>query len=227
MIPLYDDQPARRPPIITIALIALNVLVFIGWQKASGSGGVDRTVLLAGFVPEDLARHQPGAMTHLFTSMFMHGGWMHLIGNMWFLWIFGNNVEDVCGHFRFLCFYILCGAAATLLYTMASPHSEIPLVGASGAISGVLGAYLLKYPRAMVRSLVPLGIFTRIIDIPAFVFLLIWIGMQLYMHAASRYGGETGGVAYMAHIGGFIAGIVLVWIFQDEAPKRQPRGDMW
>ncbi len=218
MIPLYDDQPAETTPVVTVGLILLNVLVFVAWQSSTG---VDQTVAQAGFIPEDFSAHVPGAMTHLFTSMFMHGGWGHLLGNMWFLWIFGNNIEDVCGHVRFACFYVLCGAAATLLYAMGSPHSAIPLVGASGAISGVLGAYLLKFPRAMVRSLIPFGIFSRIIDVPAFVFLLVWIGMQFLQQVVSRPQGESGGVAYLAHIGGFVAGIILIFIFQDSAAARR------
>jgi membrane associated rhomboid family serine protease len=222
MIPLYDDQPSRRPPITTIAIIALNVIVFVGWQLDD----LERSVALAGFVPEALTDEQPGAVTHLITSMFMHAGWMHLIGNMWFLWIFGKNIEDVCGHFRFLAFYLLCGAAAALFFALGSPHSDIPLVGASGAISGVLGAFLLKFPKAKVRALVPLGFFLRVMDVPAFVFLLIWIGMQLYEHLASQSGGS--GVAYLAHIGGFIAGIILIFIFQDSsASSRAPAPDQW
>jgi len=219
MIPLYDDQPTRRPPIATVAIILLNVAVFVLWQLPSG---LNRTVLQAGFVPEALTEHEPGAMTHLITSMFMHGGWMHLLGNMWFLWIFGKNVEDVCGHIRFVCFYVLSGAGATLLYAMFSPDSEVPLVGASGAISGVLGAYLLKFPKATVRTLVFFG-FTTIINIPAFLFLLIWIGMQLYLQTASHASHQTGGVAYMAHIGGFVAGCILIFIFQGSEPPPPPR----
>jgi membrane associated rhomboid family serine protease len=224
MFPLYDDQPTRRTPYATIAIILLNVLVFVFWQSGAG---VDRTVIQAGFIPEEFTEHEPGAMTHVFTSMFMHAGWWHLLGNMWFLWIFGKNIEDVCGHFRFVCFYLLRGAAATFLYTVGSPHSDIPLVGASGAISGVLGAFLLKFPKAKIRT-VSLVVFIRILDLPAYVFLLIWIGFQAYQHAASRSAGETSGVAYLAHIGGFIAGIALIFIFQDSQPApRQEPDDAW
>jgi membrane associated rhomboid family serine protease len=212
MIPLYDDQPATRPPVVTIAIILLNIAVFAGWQLRLG---LEESVQIGALVPAELVHHEAGAVTRLITSMFMHGGWMHLIGNMWFLWIFGNNVEDACGHFKFICFYLAAGALASLAYVYVSQDSTTPLVGASGAISGVLGAYLLKHPRAMVRTLVPLGFFSRIIDIPAFLFLLIWIGFQVLSQAVSH--GQGGGVAYLAHIGGFVAGMILIFIFQDPA----------
>src|SRR5258705_9379067 len=201
MIPLRDDPPTERFPIVTILLIALNALVFIGWQLRVG---LEHSVDVGGFLPIELTSHTPGGWTHIYTSMFMHGGWMHLIGNMWFLWIFGNNIEDNCGHFRFFAFYILCGAAATLAYTVFAPDSTVPLVGASGAISGVLGAYLLHHPHARVLTLIPFGIFTRLMEIPAWIFLLIWIGFQVVSQllAASVHGVEGGGVAYAAHIGG-------------------------
>ncbi len=218
MIPLYDDQPTRRPPVATVTVIVLNVLVFVLWQLPNG---LHRTVALAGFIPAELTYHEPGAIRHLFLAMFTHGGWMHLIGNMWFLWIFGKKIEDICGHFRFVFFYLLCGAAATLAYTLGNTESTIPLVGASGAISGVLGAYLLKFPGALMRTLVPIYIFIRIIDIPAYLFLLFWIGMQLYLQVIAPTG--TGGVAYMAHIGGFVAGLVLILLFQQRHPPPLPR----
>src|SRR3954447_20913027 len=176
MIPLYDDQPAIRPPIVTLLIIAINILVFAGWQLRIG---LENSVDAGALVPAALTHHEGGSVTRLVTAMFMHGGWMHLIGNMWFLWIFGNNIEDACGHFKFLAFYVAAGVAATLAHVFVSPESFRPLVGASGAISGVLGAYLLKHPKAMVRTLVPLGFFTRIVDLPAFLFLLIWIGLQV------------------------------------------------
>jgi membrane associated rhomboid family serine protease len=224
MIPLYGDLPTRRPPIVTILIIVLNAFVFVGWQLPE----VDRSVAIAGFVPEVFTDHQPGGVTHMITSMFMHAGWMHLIGNMWFLWIFGKNVEDVCGHFGFAAFYLLCGAAAAIFFALGSPHSEIPLVGASGAISGVLGAFLLKFPKAKVRALVPLGFFSRIMDVPAFIFLLIWIGIQIFNEASARGSGRGSGVAYMAHIGGFIAGCVLIFIFQGSSSSdRPPAPDEW
>jgi membrane associated rhomboid family serine protease len=219
MIPLRDDQPTERFPIITILLIALNAYVFIGWQLRIG---LQHSVNEAGFLPIELTSHTPGGWTHVFTSMFMHGGWMHLIGNMWFLWIFGNNIEDNCGSIRFLMFYLLCGVAATLAFTALDPRSSIPLVGASGAISGVLGAYLLHHPHARVLTLVPLGFFTRLMEIPAWVFLLVWIGFQVVSQllAASAHGVESSGVAYAAHIGGFIAGMGLIVFFERTSRRR-------
>jgi membrane associated rhomboid family serine protease len=212
MIPLYDHNPTHRPPVLTIALIILNVVVYFGWQSTIG---LQQSVALAGFVPAELTTHVPGAPTHILTSMFMHGGFMHLLGNMWFLWIFGDNVENATGHVRFLVFYLLTGALATLAYTWWQPLSDVPLVGASGAISGVLGGYLVKHPSVPIRTLIPLGIFTRIIDLPAFVFLFIWIGMQILSQAARDESHGGGGVAYMAHIAGFIAGVILIFIFEN------------
>ena len=219
MIPLSDDQPTRRFPLVTVAIIVVNVLVFTGWQLRVG---MEDAVGIGGFVPAMFSGHEPGAWTRLVTSLFMHGGWMHLIGNMWFLWIFGDNVEDACGGVRFLAFYLLCGVAATLAHTWGAPDSVMPLVGASGAISGVLGAYLLKHPRANVRTLIPLGFFTRIIDLPAWIFLLIWMGMQVFFQAMSGARGG-GGVAYLAHIGGFVAGMGLIVFFEQKPTEREER----
>src|SRR4051812_45248993 len=194
MIPLYDDQPATRPPIVTIAIILLNLAVFAGWQLRLG---LEESVEIGALVPTELVQHEAGAVTRLITSMFMHAGWMHLIGNMWFLWIFGNNIEDACGHFKYLCFYMASGVLATLAHVWADPEAMTPLVGASGAISGVLGAYLLKHPKAMVRTLVPFGFYSRIVDLPAFLFLGIWIGLQVLSQTLAR-GHGGGGVAYLA-----------------------------
>ena len=216
MIPLWDDTRSHRPPVVTVALIIINVLVYFGWQARVG---LEESVALAAFVPAELTRHEPGSTTHLITSIFMHGGFLHLLGNMWFLWIFGDNVESATGHVRFLAFYLLCGVAATLAHTWTDPLSHMPLVGASGAISGVLGAYLVKHPTARVRTLIPLGLFTQITDVPAFVFLLFWIVMQVLSQAAAS-GHQGGGVAYLAHIGGFVAGVALIFVFQDRDERR-------
>ncbi|MEI9893501.1 MAG: rhomboid family intramembrane serine protease [Chthoniobacter sp.] len=213
MIPLRDDQPTTRFPIVTILLIVANAGVFFAWQEKIG---LEKSVALAGFLPIELTSHIAGGWTHLFTSMFMHGGLMHLVGNMWFLWIFGNNIEDNIGPIRYLLFYLLCGIAATLAFTVLSPHSNVPLVGASGAISGVLGAYLLHHPKAQVLTLVPIFFFFRLLEIPAWFFLLVWIGLQIVSEvlAAATHGVETSGVAYAAHIGGFLAGMVLIVFFE-------------
>ena len=219
MIPLSDDQRTHSFPLVTIAIILVNALVFVGWQLRVG---MEDSLGIGAFIPAMLSAHEPGATTRLITSLFMHGGWLHLIGNMWFLWIFGDNVEDACGPLRFLAFYLLCGVAATLAHAWSAPDSVVPLVGASGAISGVLGAYLLKHPRANVRTLIPLGFFTRIVDLPAWVFLLIWMGMQLVFQAASGARGGRG-VAYLAHIGGFVAGMGLI-VFFERSPSRPADG---
>jgi membrane associated rhomboid family serine protease len=213
MIPLYDDQPTRSFPFANLLLILINAYVFVGWQQQVG---VDQSVALAGFLPSEYGQGTPGSMTHVITSMFMHGGWMHLIGNMWFLWIFGKAVENACGFFRYLAFYILSGAAATWAYALFSPETSIPLVGASGAISGVLGAYFLRNPSARITTLIPFGIFTRIMAVPAWFFLLVWIGFQVISQIAtsSAEGHSHGGVAYLAHIGGFIAGMGLIFFFE-------------
>jgi membrane associated rhomboid family serine protease len=220
MIPLYDDNPTHRFPILTIALIVANVFVFFGWQTRVG---LEESVMLAGFVPAELGSATVPGAKHILTSMFMHGGFMHLLGNMWFLWIFGDNVENECGPVRFLVFYLLCGIAATLSYALFNPNSIVPLVGASGAISGVLGAYLVRHPNAAIRTLIPLGIFTRIVDLPAWFFLFIWIGMQVLSQASldGRHGG--GGVAYLAHIGGFAAGVGFIFVFGGKARPNERR----
>jgi membrane associated rhomboid family serine protease len=218
LIPLSDDNRAHRFPFVTITLIVVNVLVFFFWQVRIG---LNQSVMLAGFVPDHLAHGAPGGAVHLFTAMFLHGGLMHLLGNMWFLWIFGDNVEDETGPVRFLVFYLLTGAIATLAHFATAPHSAVPLVGASGAISGVLGGYLVRHPRANIRTLIPLGIFIHVANVPAFVFLFIWMGLQVLSQAMSGKGGS--GVAYLAHIGGFIAGVVLIRCFHT-APRRR-RGD--
>ena len=209
MIPLHDDNPTKRFPVVVVVIIAINVAVYFLWQMRVG---MEESVALGAFVPADfMTGSQPAPWRDLFTSMFMHGGFMHLLGNMWFLWIFGDNVENECGPFSFLIFYLLCGAAATFAHAWSDPHSTVPLVGASGAISGVLGAYLVEHPRVRVRTLIPLGIFSRIVDLPAFAFLFIWIGLQIVSQvmASSRTGG---GVAYLAHIGGFVIGAGLIFV---------------
>jgi membrane associated rhomboid family serine protease len=216
MIPLYDDNPTHRFPLVTVFVIAINVAVYFLWQARIG---LEQSVALAAFVPAEFTHGaQPAPWRDLFTSMFMHGGIMHLLGNMWFLWIFGDNIENECGSFRYIIFYLLCGAAATLAHAWSDPESAVPLVGASGAISGVLGGYLVQHPRASVRTLIPLGALTRIVDIPAFMFLFIWIGMQIVSQAMIRTS-TGGGVAYLAHIAGFVAGAALIFVFRGKADE--------
>jgi membrane associated rhomboid family serine protease len=213
MIPLRDDQEQRVFPLVTFLLIALNAYVFIAWQLRIG---VEESVDYAGFLPLELTSRIRGGWVHVFTAMFMHGSWLHLLGNMWFLWVFGGAIENACGHFRYLVFYLLCGVVATLAFTAIAPHSEVPLVGASGAISGVLGAYFLHHPTARVLTLVPIWFFFRLIELPAWFFLLFWIGLQILaqFRDSAAHGVESGGVAYAAHIGGFLAGMILIVLFE-------------
>ena len=218
MIPLHDDNPTRITPYLTIGFIVACVLVFI-WQLSLGEN-VQRAIYSLGMIPATVFGDKslppelivvPAWMT-MFTSMFMHGGFMHLIGNMLYLWIFGNNIEDSMGHVRFIVFYILCGIAAVLAQALPNPGSEIPMIGASGAISGVLGAYLLLYPHAKVLVAIPFGFYLHTMRIPAGFVLGFWFIMQLISSAGVD--SERGGVAFGAHIGGFIAGMLLIPFFK-------------
>jgi membrane associated rhomboid family serine protease len=207
MFPIGDDDSARRTvPLVTYALIALNVLFFF----VELSGG-DPFVMRWAFVPRRFAAHPGADVATLFSSMFMHAGWLHLGGNMLYLWIFGDNVEDRFGHLKFLVFYFLCGFAATAAQAAVSLGSSVPNLGASGAIAGVLGAYLLLFPQGSVRVLQG----SRVIQVPALVVIGLWIVLQLFSGIGSvANAGETGGVAYMAHIGGFVAGFLLTFMFR-------------
>jgi membrane associated rhomboid family serine protease len=219
MIPLRDDNPSERKPVVTVALIVICTLVFL-WQFASGSQGGQEIVYALGLVPSvlfgfhdlpaDIALVPPSVT--LFSSMFLHGGWMHLIGNMLYLWIFGDNVEDSMGHGRFIVFYLLCGVAAALAQAVPDPHSIVPMVGASGAISGVLGAYLLLYPHARILVLIPLGFFLQTVRLPASIVLILWFALQFLSNLFTK--SDVGGVAFRAHIGGFVAGMLLVALFK-------------
>jgi len=219
VIPLRDDNPTTIPPIVTAAFIVACVLVFL-WQVSQGADGFGRIVYSLGVVPIALLTEAqlppelvlvPEKLTVL-TSMFPHGGWMHLIGNLLYLWIFGNNVEDSMGHGRFTAFYLLCGIAAAFAQALANPSSEVPMIGASGAISGVLGAYLLLYPRAQVLVLLPLGLFSQMIHLPALWVLGFWFVFQIL--SSATVGEAQSGVAWLAHIGGFIAGMALIPFFK-------------
>jgi len=219
MIPLHDDNPTTIRPIITVAFIAICVLVFL-WQISHDPRGQQFIVYRLGAIPITLLGYAelnpqialiPPVITIL-TSMFLHGGWMHLIGNMLYLWIFGNNVEDAMGHVRFVVFYLLCGIAAVYAHALPNANSEIPMVGASGAISGVLGAYLLLHPQARVLILIPLGFLSQLVHVKAMWVLGLWFVMQLVSTALSDPG--QGGVAFGAHIGGFVMGLALIPLFK-------------
>ncbi len=215
---------------MTVVFIVACVLVFL-WELSFGASGSERIFYALGVVPAVLLGHgqlppelaliPPWAT--VFTSMFMHGGWMHLIGNMLYLWTFGDNVEDSMGHGRFVVFYLLCGVAAVFAQALPDPSSTIPMVGASGAISGVLGAYLLLFPHARVLVAIPLGFLLHMMRIPAGLVLVLWFGLQLLSSAMAQPG--QGGVAFRAHIGGFIAGMILIPIFKQRRVRlRLPWG---
>ena len=206
MFPIGDDNSSRRTvPLVTYALIALNVLFFF----VELSGG-DAFIMQWAFVPSRFLANPVGDFLTLFTSMFMHAGWVHLGGNMLYLWIFGDNVEDRFGHGKFIAFYLICGLAATFAQLAFSLGSNVPNLGASGAIAGVLGAYLMMFPQGKVQVLMGRGI----IPMPALIVIGLWFVLQLFSGIGSIAGtADTGGVAYMAHVGGFIAGFVLTFLF--------------
>ncbi|MEO5511722.1 MAG: rhomboid family intramembrane serine protease [Longimicrobiales bacterium] len=227
MFPLRDENPTLKTPVVTVILIVANVIV---WLYVQGAGYSERllgeSVCGLGLIPAEVTGlaavvvrgEAPCALGGLafgavFTSMFLHASWLHLLGNMWFLWLFGNNVEDVMGHGRFLAFYVLVGLAAAGAHVMSGPGSVIPTVGASGAISGIMGAYLLLYPRVRIQTLFVFIIFLRVIPVPAWLVLILWFALQaLTAYATSS---DTGGVAVWAHVGGFVAGLVMVKVFVD------------
>ena len=214
MIPLSDDNPAGLKPIVTWSLIALCIAVFF-WQLSFNEREAEALVFNLGFVPRNLFDHAvtetvygiPWPWLTLLTSMFLHGGFLHLGGNMLYLWIFGNNVEDAMGHARFLLFYLTCGIAAALTEGMVNPHSPLPMLGASGAISGVLAAYVLIYPRARITVIIPLGILLYPTKISAFYVVGFWFLLQLLNVVGTTPGGP--GTAWWAHVGGFLAGMAL------------------
>jgi membrane associated rhomboid family serine protease len=213
MIPLKDDIPSYRKPLISTGLIILNILVYL-YQLIQGRY-FEQFIVKYGTIPYEIMHGQeltpelaaPIPLT-LFTAMFLHGGLFHLGGNMLYLWIFGDNVEDKLGHLRFLIFYFLSGMAASLAHVITSPGSQIPMVGASGAIAGVLGAYLIRFPQARIQTLIFFGFFVRAVRIPALFVLGFWFILQL-LYGLPSLGAQGGGVAWFAHIGGFLAGILL------------------
>jgi membrane associated rhomboid family serine protease len=242
VFPYKDDNPTELPPIVTVGVIAANVLVWLFVQGMGAPEALARSVCDLGLVPGELLQTvKPGTgvelvpgmfclvdvqphYSTLLTSMFMHGGWLHLIGNMVFLWVFGNNIEDVMGHGRFILFYLLCGVAAAGAQMLVGPNSVVPMVGASGAISGVLGAYLLLYPRVRVHTLLFFGIFVTRVALPAYVMLGYWAVLQLLGGLVNLSGIGQGGTAFFAHIGGFVAGLILIRFFASEdALRRRPQ----
>lgn len=204
MLPVRDLNPTRAFPFVTWMLIAVNVAVWVfAWWL--GPRGIELFVALFGLVPRNLISLDGWALITTLTSMFMHGSWAHLLGNVWFLHIFGDNVEEHLGHGRYLFFYLIAGLCAALTHVVLAPFGTVPLVGASGAIAGVLGAYMLRFPRAPILAWFLIGF----VELPAFVFLFVWFGYQLLMTWGSLGAMDQGGVAFAAHAGGFVAGIAL------------------
>jgi hypothetical protein len=213
VFPLYDENPTRITPYFTYGLIGMNVLVFLHEISLSDIQ-LEQFFQLYAVIPQELTINWSREWTTLFTSQFLHGGWWHLISNMVYLWVFGNNIEDRLGHFKYLLFYLICGAIAALCQWFIGMYSTIPSLGASGAISGVLGAYLIWFPQARITTLVFLGFFVTTINIPALVIIGIFFVQNLIsgfasLQAAAKMSVETGGVAYWAHLGGFIVGSIF------------------
>jgi membrane associated rhomboid family serine protease len=214
MFPLRDTEPSYSKPVVTTILIVVNLLVFL-FEFSLDPQYRNLFISTYGMVPDEFS------FRTLLTSMFLHGGWMHVLGNMWFLWIFGDNIEDTLGHAKYLLFYLACGIAAGLSQVLVDPNSRVPTVGASGAIAGVMGAYMVKFPQSRIRTLIFIFLFITTVDVPAWLMLIYWFFIQFfngfgtigYSHVA-----QGGGVAYMAHVGGFIAGVVLILLM---APKRR------
>ena len=219
MIPIRDHITTRRVPFVTYAIVGACVLVFL-WQLTLDPAHAQRAVFALGAIPAVIFGHarlpaeivMVPELATVFTSMFLHGGWMHLIGNMLYMWIFANNVEDSMGHVRFIVFYLVCGIAAVLAQALPDTQSQVPMIGASGAISGVLGAYLLLYPHARVLVMIPFGLVIRALYLPAAAVLGFYFVLQLIMTAMTPTSG--GGVAFAAHLGGFVAGAALIPLFK-------------
>lgn len=208
MLPLRDEIPSRRTPYINYLLIGINVLVFV-WQFMVGQTDPELVYQFALVPAQVTGGLTPDDFLHVLTSMFMHGGIAHIGGNMLYLWIFGDNIEDAMGHRRYLVFYLLGGVIASVAHILSTPNSQIPTVGASGAIAAVLGAYLILFPRARVLTLVSLGFFIRLTMVPAILVLGLWFVLQLFQGVLSLGGPDVGGVAFWAHIGGFVVGLLL------------------
>ena len=218
MIPLRDTQPSYTFPFVTVAIIIINVLAFL-YEFMLDPYELNHFIATYGLIP---ARFQG---MDILTSIFLHGGWMHLIGNMWFLWIYGDNVEDVLGHTQYLIFYLLCGIAASAVHLAFNMDSRVPTIGASGAIAGVMGAYVVKFPHSRITTLVPVFVFLTTMEIPAYFILLYWFVLQFFSGVGSMGHSHLsqGGVAWFAHVGGFLAGVVLILVMRtDERWRHRP-----
>jgi membrane associated rhomboid family serine protease len=234
MIPLRDDQPRFSKPYITYFLIAVNTLIFLFefWLGQQSQGALNSLIYDFGVVPHFFAGTLAGtnhvslavAFVPLITSMFLHSSILHLLGNMWVLWIFGDNIEDYLGHFTYLLFYVICGLAAAITHILLNVGSRVPTVGASGAIAGVMGAYLLLYPRAKVLTLVPLIVFFTFWWLPAWIVLGYWFLLQFLSGTATSIAyssSSSGGIAFWAHVGGFVAGLILIKLFPEQGQRQR------
>lgn len=222
MFPLRDTQRSSSTPVVTIVLIVVNVLIFL-FEAMLAPDSREAFVYHYGLVPDRLR------LSSIFTSMFLHGSFMHVLGNMWFLWIFGDNIEDILGHGKYLVFYILCGVAAAVAQIVTNPHSPLPTVGASGAIAGVMGAYIVKFPHARILTLVFIFFFITTFEVPALVMLAYWFVIQLFsgLGSIAQTHLTEGGVAWFAHVGGFIAGMILIATMGTRQPYRSRRDLHW
>ncbi len=226
MLPLRDFIPTRRFPVLTVGIIIVNIIAFAYELLAEASGTLEQTFYTMGVVPFDVTHDFGLAVAFSFvTSMFLHGGFMHIAGNMLYLWIFGNNVEDSMGRGRFLVFYLMTGSVASIAQVLARPDSALPTIGASGAIAGVLGAYIVLFPNARVQTLIFLGYFARMAQLPALLVLGFWFVLQLFNGLLAFGMMQMGGVAWFAHVGGFVAGLLLVRLFA--VGRRQSYSEEW
>ncbi len=219
MFPLYDTVRTRTFPFINLTLILANVLAFL-YELRLDPVALEQFIFTWGLIPDRFLGDPSTTWNTIFSSMFLHGGWFHIINNMWVLFIFGDNVEAGMGRVRYLIFYLLSGVAAALLQTYILPSSTVPMIGASGAVAGVLGAYLILVPRARIASLVPILFIFTIVEIPAVFFLVFWFVSQLYSGLFSIQGAGESGIAWWAHIGGFVFGFIMVFLFRRRAPHR-------
>jgi len=231
MIPLKDENPSKTISVVNIFLILINISVFI-YMNYFAPADTRSIIFKLGFIPYELSHFVdinpknfvPIPLT-IFTAMFMHGGWVHLLSNMPYLWIFGDNIEDVLGHVKYLFFYIMCGIAATLVHGFININSQVPTLGASGAIAGVLGAYMFLFPKARIKTLVILFVFIQTVHIPAVIMLGYWILLQILSAYAQHGSRSGGGIAWFAHIGGFVAGLVLIIMMKKL--KKRPYPKKW
>lgn len=225
MIPIRDENITHTIPYVNYALIAVNVLVFLMMAFSPNQEGLTYRFAL---IPAELSSGNAGkAIFNLFSSMFMHGGWMHLIGNMLYLWIFGDNIEDRLGHFAYLAFYLIGGVFAGLTHFLLNPHSPVPTVGACGAIAAVLGAYLIFYPQSRVYTFIPIGYFARLKLLPATLVLGLWFVLQVFNGVGSIGLGDRGGTAYWAHIGGFVFGMLVGLLLKNKKQGTQAAPPVW